>query len=664
MRGSSRQAFELKKIKGLYLDVLQSTATKREAKSYLSRYTPKVAKPERSARATQSLQRAGVNLGNLYYSIRSVNESPVFTQSPPEVIFGVRSEEPLHVALVKIKAPQSVDNYTLKGIGRTLSQLTLLGLSCVVVVDPCLASTQQEIDDIQRVAQQAEQLVSAIDGHGGQGGLRLDSILETVPHVQQHAASAKVRGYTQITNRDLLLAPLRRGIIPVIAPIAFSADSSRLCPVTADEVVLSLTREFAGILTKPLEETDPFTVTEKITSLQRQASLDRLIILDPVGSIPSTDRSNGAHVFINLEQEYDGIRKDLLKAMADPVAGICENGAAPTTTDPFLAYALWSHSPGFVETEDVSEPVTEQPPVLANTWLRAPDVKTHVENLDLLKNALGLLPPSSSGLVTTLQEAANLRPAPSPFLENPGVGTRPRRNPLIHNLLTDKPVLSPSLPARPAHLSSRPIPTPTSATFVKRGMPVSVFPDPRIQPWKPPTPSSKRLQLTDPRLDLARLIHLIEDSFNRALDVPHYLSRIENRIAGIIICGEYEGGAILTWESPAPHCEPERLVPYLDKFAVLQRSQGAGGVADIVFKAMVKDCFPDGVCWRSRRDNPVNKWYFERAKGTWKMPASNWTMFWTTEGVEVGSGGGVFQDYEAVCKNVMPSWADKMAVVD
>lgn len=652
------------KIKGLFLDVLQSTATKREARSYLSRYTPKVARPERSTRAPQVLQKAGVNLGNLYHSIRSVDESPVFAQSPPKVIFDDRRGEPLHVALVRIKAPQSVDNNTLKGLGHTLSQLTLLGLSCVVVVDPCIASTQQDIDDIQRVAEHAELLVSAIDGHGGQGGLRLDSVLETVPHIQHHAASAEVRGYIQITNRDLILAPLRRGIIPVIAPIAFSADSSRLRPVTADEVVLALTRGFAGIQTNPLGETDPVAVAEKITSLQKQASLDRLIILDPVGSIPSTDRSNRAHVFINLEQEYDGIRQDLLRAIAVPVVGTREDGAAPTTTDPCPASASGNPSRSSVETENVSEPVTDQPPLSANTCLCAADVKTHVENLDLLKNALGLLPPSSSGLVTTLQEAANLRPAPSPFLENPGVGTRPRRNPLIHNLLTDKPVLSPSLPARPAHLSSRPVPTPTSATFVKRGMPVSVFPDPRIQPWKPPTPSSPRLQLTDPRLDLARLIHLIEDSFNRALDVPHYLSRIENHIAGIIICGEYEGGAILTWESPAPNCAPERLVPYLDKFAVLQRSQGAGGVADIVFKAMVRDCFPHGVCWRSRRDNPVNKWYFERAQGTWKMPASNWTMFWTTDGVEVRSGGGVFQDYEAVCKNVMPSWTDKTAVVD
>jgi amino-acid N-acetyltransferase len=158
-------------------------------------------------------------------------------------------------------------------------------------------------------------------------------------------------------------------------------------------------------------------------------------------------------------------------------------------------------------------------------------------------------------------------------------------------------------------------------------------------------------------------VHLIEDSFSRQLDVPHYISRIESSLAGIIIAGGYEGGAILTWENP-PHKSPLTApkVPYLDKFAVLKRSQGAGGVADIVFNAMVRNCFPDGVCWRSRTDNPVNKWYFERAKGTWKIPGSNWTMFWTTEGVE--KGDDTFLDYEAVCRSVVPSWADKKAVVD
>jgi amino-acid N-acetyltransferase len=85
-------------------------------------------------------------------------------------------------------------------------------------------------------------------------------------------------------------------------------------------------------------------------------------------------------------------------------------------------------------------------------------------------------------------------------------------------------------------------------------------------------------------------------------------------------------------------------------------------VADIVFNAMVRSCFPNGVCWRSRKNNPVNKWYFERSLGTWKLSDTNWTMFWTTPGLVEDSQK--FRDYEAVCRSIQPSWADDTGVVD
>lgn len=206
---------------------------------------------------------------------------------------------------------------------------------------------------------------------------------------------------------------------------------------------------------------------------------------------------------------------------------------------------------------------------------------------------------------------------------------------------------------------------PTVPTFAKRGMPLKIIPDLRITPWTADKGGGAGLKLTDSKIDLSRLVHLIDDSFNRKLDVEHYLNRINDRVAGLIIAGEYEGGALFTWETPpgVSSSDLRRQVPYLDKFAVLKRSQGAGGVADIVFNAMVRGCFPQGVCWRSRRDNPVNKWYFERARGTWKIPQTNWTMFWTTEGVEAGFGER-FRDYEAVCRGVEPSWADKKQMAD
>lgn len=81
-------------------------------------------------------------------------------------------------------------------------------------------------------------------------------------------------------------------------------------------------------------------------------------------------------------------------------------------------------------------------------------------------------------------------------------------------------------------------------------------------------------------------------------------------MAALIVAGDYEGAAIVTWEYP----EGGQRICYLDKFAVLRRSQGTGGVADVVFKSMVEGVrggvFPgaEGIVWRSRRWNPVNKW--------------------------------------------------------
>jgi len=166
---------------------------------------------------------------------------------------------------------------------------------------------------------------------------------------------------------------------------------------------------------------------------------------------------------------------------------------------------------------------------------------------------------------------------------------------------------------------------------------------------------------------LPRLVYLIEDSFNRKLDVQHYLNRVNENLAGVIVAGEYEGGAILTWEQPEgldyrTAYEQGRLVPYLDKFAVLKSRQGSGGVADILFNAMVGDCFPDGVSWRSRKDNPVNKWYFQRSAGTCELSDSNWTMFWTTLGLDARHP--TVKDYESVCRTVEPSWSDKKHILD
>ncbi|SLM40831.1 acetylglutamate synthase [Lasallia pustulata] len=670
----------------LFLDVLSSTATKREARSYLSKFLPPKPRPQPPATFTPQqtrnddrLDRSGVNLGKFYLPVTAVDESPVFSQAPVQKPFINEAVEPLHVALVIIREPQSLADATLENVGRTLTQLSRLGFSCVVVVG-CkreVGARHQRgktFDWKKTVVEQADRVAAGIEHHGQQVR-RLDSLIGVSKIGDQLLPSVELRGRAFVTHREGLLGPLRRGLITVIAPVGYTSDTQTVIPVDADEVALALTREFAGIFGTTSPHEDPVKVAERFQALQKEVSLDRIIVLDPLGGIPSIDRPNGSHVFINLEQEYEDIKKELLQSKGNDLTSTTFHASSQMPKTPFSTLADSNPISKFVDEEVATLPSDNGGQRKMLEEVSASSGKdSHLRNLKLLRNTLALLPSSSSALLTTPEEAANSGKRSTSLSPSPGVGTRTQRNPLIHNLLTDKPIFSSSLPTarlgptpvRSPHLAAQISPT----TFVKRGMPVTIVPNPRTEPWIPPGPSSTpTLQLTDPRIDLPRLIHLIEDSFGRELDVQHYLNRIGNRIAGVIIAGEYEGGALLTWETPpalststgdlGPH---DRLVPYLDKFAVLKRSQGAGGVADIVFTSMVRDCFPGGVCWRSRRDNPVNKWYFERAKGTWKMPDSNWTMFWTTEGVM--QKGQTFMDYEGVCRAVVPSWAGNSNAVD
>ena len=543
-----------------------------------------------------------------------------------------RATEASHVALIKLRALHTLSDDLVEGLARTISQLNKLGLACVVVVDirdDAQGVLKDQSLSRRAVVTEADRLVSAFEKRHSTKASRLDDLLSISEARQCASPTVQVQGAVEVQYPHLLIRTLQRGVIPVIPAIAFYEDTQRISEVSADEVMLAITRIFAGVRQPGTAIPPSIDASSAVASLPNDATatfvLDKIVLIDPSGAVPSGKRPNATNIFLNLEQEYSGERKELLR-----------------------------------RTED------------ASTGTASAEYQQHLQNLDLLRSTLALLPPSASALLTTPERAAT----PSRLDNEPaslGVQTRRPKNPLIFNLLTDKPLISSSLPAArmntPRDGSAATVSAPGyGATFAKRGMPVTMIPDPWVEPWVAPRSTEKHMSLEDPRIDFPRLLTLIEDSFNRPLDVAHYLDRIKNRIAGIIVAGEYEGGAILTWELPPGVADDgseetrQRMVPYLDKFAVLKRSQGAGGVADIVFSAMVRTCFPDGVCWRSRRDNPVNKWYFERSVGTFKIPDSNWTMFWTNSDLQQDSQR--WRDCEAVCRTVMPSWADNKALQD
>ncbi|KAI4723669.1 N-acetylglutamate synthase [Aureobasidium sp. EXF-10727] len=598
-----------------FFDLLNASSTRRDAKQYLARFKPtldnKPKKPLviRDAKETKQqwqLQRSGVNLGQLYLPTQAAAATPTFSQYVEQETQVQRGAGEIHVALVCLRAPHLIDDETLDGIALTMAQLVRLDMQIVLVLNCEDEIVQKNESYRETYRRQGSRVVAALERHNNEGARYVESALNVTSQEPMPASRPKVMGAVELGVPKLITDPLKRSAIPVIPAMAYDT-TCKVQNVSVSGVMLALTRALSGLATATSTQEEQLEDT----------SVDRIIMLDPLGGLPTETRQDQAHVFVNLEQEHDMIRDEIQSCGMSP---------------------------------------------------------HHLDTLSLVRDCLALLPPASSALLISPEEAA-ISSHHSRKDQAIGITTRRQKNPLIHNLLTNKPLISSSLPA--ARLSANGIipsltsENPTRSTLVKRGMPLMIVPDLRNTPWTPPKPGEPTIALDNhPDINFPRLVALIEDSFRRPLDAKHYLNRIKNRVAGVIIAGEYEGGAILTWEEPrtldfvqsGADADPTRLVPYLDKFAVLQRSQGSSGVADIVFQAMVRSCFPDGVCWRSRSNNPVNKWYFERSRGTWHLQDTQWTMFWTNP--DLVADQQRWEEYVSVCRNIEPSWADNKAKPD
>lgn len=233
-------------------------------------------------------------------------------------------------------------------------------------------------------------------------------------------------------------------------------------------------------------------------------------------------------------------------------------------------------------------------------------------------------------------------------------------NPILYNVLTDRPVillLLPLLRQLTPHLST---------LILKKGMDVIV-----IDLLLYPGVFSLRNLVRDRVVDERRLVALLNDSFGKRLDVERYFARIDQTVATLIIIGDYDGAAIITHELPLP-TRTARRVAYLDKFAIAKRNQGLPGLADVVFKQVLQSS-PAELIWRSRKSNPVNKWYFERCVGCMSAPRSQWKIFYTGDVFSKrirSRGDGTYhkslhvvdiadklRDYLEICELIEPSFS-------
>jgi amino-acid N-acetyltransferase len=223
---------------------------------------------------------------------------------------------------------------------------------------------------------------------------------------------------------------------------------------------------------------------------------------------------------------------------------------------------------------------------------------TALSNLSLARTCLTYMPPTSSAVMVSHRSPSSL----------------------IGNLVTNKPAVSSSLPH--ALLQGNRKLTPNTPTLLRRGLPIQV------------------LRSTSD-IDKAKMTALLEQSFGRTLDSASFYGGLEKTLDFVIVAGDYAGAAIVTKE----HCSSSSTpIAYLDKFAVLPSHQGDGTV-DFLWVALHDETYglghpfsanPNGgkegkgegqdLVWRSRSNNPVNKWYFERSSGHVRM--GPWILFW------------------------------------
>lgn len=512
--------FITKTKRDLILSILKSTTTKREARNYLLKYQNQFDfsdisfenDKETTELTTRDLQRELFVNRFLNGQDPFINVYDAEDTKLPKI--------PLRVALFKIRV---MDDSPLSGIAETFRRLVNLGISPVIILDNEGFEATNFKANATHAMRQAYRLNQCLTKQHEDENSTMKSCIIRSPFTNRARE-------TSISSLEQILIPLYQGIIPILQPIEYDFASGNQRFINADKAL--------------------YVVASDLLNHHKLLSLEKVVIADKLGGIPSIERNQTSHVFINLSQELSDIISEMYI--------------------------------GFLDTE-----VRDR----------------HLKNLNVMNDILEIAADKSgnndtTGIITTPEVIAL---------------NKDNLNPIIYNVLTDRPIISSSLPS-----SFERTPR-VSTSILKKGFEVAV-----LDEFSYNGHFSLSNLIRDGLVDGERLFGLISDSFRRELDVEKYCKRIENSIASIILVGDYDGAAIVTWEQLADG----QRVAYLDKFAISTENQGLPSLADIIFK-LVSQAHQLELIWRSRSNNPVNKWYFERCRGSFSPESSPWKLFYT-----------------------------------
>lgn len=507
----------------LILSILKSTTTKREAKDYLGKYQNQFTDDEAGYEISQ--KRGAVskaeNQGELFVNRFLQHQNPFVSIYQDEDTKLQRI--PLRIALVKL-SPVDENLEMWKGIAETFKRLIALGISPIIVMDQDNVYDKVFKRNAIFMMKQGYRLLQQLSQASNEG-TSVDSVI-------LRSLLIRKNGELKLTSLEQILIPLYQGIIPIVQPLEYHATDGHQNFIKASDVLYAISAEL-------LEYPELLTI-------------EKVIIIDKLGGIPSIERNRSSHVYINLSQEYSDIVSELFIGFLDPVSR-----------------------------------------------------DQHLSNLKTMDKILTLASSKSisnetTGIITT-PEIMSLNDD--------------QLNPIIYNVLTDRPIISSSLPSSLLRTPQ------VSTSIIKKGFEVTLLDQHSLE-----EAFSFNNLVRSGLLDECRIIELMNDSFKKEIDVGSYVDRINENLATIIVVGDYVGAAIITWE----RLSNGQKVAYLDKFAVASKFQGLPSLADIIFKLIYRS-HQSELLWRSRKTNPVNKWYFDRCRGSFSARDSNWKLFFTGE---------------------------------
>ncbi|WWC58513.1 uncharacterized protein I303_101056 [Kwoniella dejecticola CBS 10117] len=560
------------------LSILQASPSVRDSRSYLSSFAPPPQTPiipsPSDLPSSSSSKETSISQG----------ENPLVNSLLNPIL--------RRPALVKIQGPFT--DAQLDSICRGMAHLQKLGLVSVIVVDrddlPTIESKDRFEAQRQRsiVRREVERVVHFLSRHRAiarpifstvarineiENENENDTEIENQSESEKRHGRKRKEGDNEVFIEEEGLDHVRRAVmegeIPVLLPVALD-EGCRSRRISSNKVLLALAKSMS--LSNTTTSSTSSTSTTTATSNYDLTPL-RLLVINREGGIPSYARQGLPHLSINLSSEYSYINRTFQNSWKD--------------THP-----------------------------------------TSLASLRLANGCLEYMPPESSALVVSHRSSSSM----------------------IANLITNKPAHSASLPHSLLNASEGRI-TRDTPTIIRKGLPVRVL---------------RSIE----EIDKSKLTNLLETAFKRTLDSERFWKRLERDLDFVIVVGDYAGAAICTLEGRAQKSNSntnsktdansktqtdvnekekadEKAICYLDKFAVNPKNQGDGTV-DFLWVALRDETYGLGLLdasnpsigslrgvgvgrdlvWRSRADNPINKWYFERSNGFKLTNDKKWKLFW------------------------------------